>query len=142
MFARSRIAALIPHQGSMCLIDEVVAWDARGILCRSCTHLDSDNPLRRAGVLGMVCGIEYGLQAAALHGALREDGARQPPGYLAGLREVTIEGGRLDEPALGTLEIAATLELDELSGLIYRFRVSSAAGATLVLGRGTIMLTP
>lgn len=124
----------------MCLIDEVVAWDARGILCRSCTHLDPHNPLRRAGVLGMVCGIEYGLQAAALHGALRE-GACQPPRYLAGLREVMIEGGRLDEPTLGTLEVAATLELNEPSGLIYGFRISSAAGATLVEGRGTIMLT-
>jgi predicted hotdog family 3-hydroxylacyl-ACP dehydratase len=125
----------------MFLIDEVVAWDARAILCRSCTHLAPDNPLRRAGVLGMVCGIEYGLQAAALHGALSND-APQPPGYLAGLREVTIEGGRLDEPALGTLEIVATLELNEPSGLIYGFRVASAAGATLVEGRGTIMLTP
>ncbi|MBN9559645.1 MAG: hypothetical protein J0H14_02820 [Alphaproteobacteria bacterium] len=125
----------------MCLIDEVVAWDARSILCRSRTHLEADNPLRRAGVLGMVCGIEYGLQAAALHGALR-DGARQPARYLAGLREVTIEGGRLDERALGTLDVSATLELSELSGLIYGFRVASAAGATLVEGRGTIMLTP
>jgi predicted hotdog family 3-hydroxylacyl-ACP dehydratase len=141
MLGRARIAALIPHQGSMCLLDEVVAWDARNILCRSRTHLDRDNPLRRAGVLGMVCGIEYGLQAAALHGALR-DGAPQSPGYLAALRDVTIGGGRLDEPALGTLEVAAMLELNEPSGLIYGLRLASEAGVTLVEGRATIMLMP
>ena len=140
MLGRARIAALIPHQGSMCLLDEIVAWDARDILCRSRTHLDPDNPLRRAGVLGMVCGIEYGLQAAALHGALR-GGAAQPRGYLAALREVTIEDGRLDEPALRTLEVAATLELNEPVGLIYGFRVASEAGVTLIEGRATIVLT-
>jgi predicted hotdog family 3-hydroxylacyl-ACP dehydratase len=141
MLGRARIAALIPHQGSMCLLDEVVAWDARNILCRSRTHLDRDNPLRRAGVLGMVCGIEYGLQAAALHGALR-DGAPQSPGYLAALRDMAIGGGRLDEPALGTLEVAAMLELNEPSGLIYGLRLASEAGVTLVEGRATIMLMP
>ncbi len=124
----------------MCLLDEVVAWNARTILCRSRTHLDPENPLRRAGVLGMVCGIEYGLQAAALHGALR-GGANQPPGYLAGLRDVTIESGRLDDAALGTLEVAAMLELNERSGFIYDFRVASEPGDTLVEGRATIMLT-
>lgn len=141
MLGRARIAALIPHQGSMCLLDEIVAWDAQNILCRSRTHLDPDNPLRRAGVLGMVCGIEYGLQAAALHGALR-DGAPHPPGYLAALRDVTIEAGRLDEPPLGTLEVAASLVLNEPSGLIYGLRLASEAGVTLVEGRATIMLMP
>jgi predicted hotdog family 3-hydroxylacyl-ACP dehydratase len=123
----------------MCLLDEVVAWDAGEVLCRSRTHLDPANPLRREGRLGMVCGIEYGLQAAALHGALR-DGARQPPGYLAGLREVSIAADRLDDPALGVLAIAATLELSAPTGLIYGFRVASEAGRTLVEGRATIML--
>jgi len=140
VLGRTRIAALIPHQGSMCLLDEVVASNAREIRCRSRTHLDPENPLRRGGVLGMVCGIEYGLQAAALHGALR-NGERQPAGHLAGLRDVTIAAGRLDDAALGTLEVAAMLELNERSGLIYAFRLASEAGGTLVEGRATIMLT-
>ena len=141
MLGRARIAALIPHQGSMCLLDEVVVWNAGEILCRSRTHLDPGNPLRREGVLGMVCGLEYGLQAAALHGALR-DGARQPLGHLAGLRDVTIAAGRLDDAALGTLEVAATLELNDRSGLIYQIRLASEPGTTLMEGRATIMLMP
>jgi predicted hotdog family 3-hydroxylacyl-ACP dehydratase len=124
----------------MCLLDEVVAWDAQGILCRSGTHLGAENPLRRAGMLSMVCGIEYGLQAAALHGALRSN-ACQPPGYLAGLRDVTIEAGRLDDAALGTLEVAAMLELNDRSGMIYRFRLAAETGRVLVAGRATIVLT-
>ncbi len=123
----------------MCLLDEVVAWDAREILCRSRTHMDPGNPLRREGRLGMICGIEYGLQAAALHGALR-DGARRPPGYLAGLRDVAVAADRLDDPALGVLAIAATLELSERTGLIYGFRLASETGRTLIEGRATIML--
>lgn len=140
MLGRQQIAALIPHQGSMCLLEQVVSWDAREILCRSRTHLDDENPLRRVGRLGAACGIEYGLQAAALHGALGE-GARQSPGYLAGLRDVTFEVDRLDDPALGTLAIAASLELREAAGLIYGFRLESEAGRPLVAGRATIMLT-
>jgi predicted hotdog family 3-hydroxylacyl-ACP dehydratase len=139
MLGRAGIAALIPHQGAMCLLDHVASWDAREILCRSRTHLDRGNPLRREGMLGMVCGVEYGLQATALHGALRE-GAGQPPGYLAGLRDVTIAAGRLDDPAWGVLAIAATLELNERTGLIYRFRLASEGDLTLVEGRATIML--
>jgi predicted hotdog family 3-hydroxylacyl-ACP dehydratase len=141
VLGRARIAALIPHHGAMCLLDQVVRWNAREILCGSRTHLEPGNPLRRAGTLGMVCGIEYGLQAAALHGALR-DGARQPPGYLAGLRDVTIEAGRLDDAALGTLEVAAMLELNDRSGMIYGFRLASETGRVLVEGRATIVLTP
>ena len=79
MLARSGIAALIPQQGAMCLLDGVLSWDAAGIACRAVSHLDPANPLRQHGRLGAICGIEYGLQAAALHGALSA-GAPQAAG--------------------------------------------------------------
>ena len=54
----------------MCLLDEVLTWDATQIRCRSATHRVPDNPLRAHGRLGAVCGIEYAAQAMAVHGAL------------------------------------------------------------------------
>ncbi len=138
MLDRRQIAALIPHQGSMCLLDEALSWDERGIRCRSRSHLDPANPLRRAGRLGTVCGIEYGLQAAALHGALR-DGAGQ--GYLAGLRDVVIAADRLDDPAFGSLAVSARLALRDAAGLIYDFLIESERGERLLAGRGTIMFS-
>jgi predicted hotdog family 3-hydroxylacyl-ACP dehydratase len=139
MLNRARILELIPHQGTMCLLDEVAGWSDAAITCRTRSHLSPDNPLRRHGGLDGVCGIEYGLQAAALHGAL-VTGGRQPAGYLAALRSVEIHAGRLDDPALGALEVTAALELRDAGGLIYGFHVRSADGAALLNGRATIVL--
>lgn len=125
----------------MCLLDAVVGWSATAITCRASSHLSPDNPLRRAGRLAGVCGIEYGLQAAALHGAL-SSGSKQPPGYLAALRDVEIRAERLDDPSLGELHVTATQEMQSPGGLIYRFVVGSSAGTDLLSGRATIVLPP
>ena len=71
---RAWIEERIPHHGRMCLLDEVIEWDAQHIRCRSATHRDPDNPLRSHGRLGIACGIEYAAQAMALHGALAAHG--------------------------------------------------------------------
>jgi predicted hotdog family 3-hydroxylacyl-ACP dehydratase len=67
---RSWIERNIPHHGRMCLLDEVLEWDAQHIRCRSGTHRQPDHPLRSQGRLGAACGIEYAAQAMAVHGAL------------------------------------------------------------------------
>ena len=67
---RAWIASHIPHQGSMCLLDYVEAWDRERIRCRASSHRAADNPLRAYGRLGAACGIEYAAQAMAVHGAL------------------------------------------------------------------------
>jgi predicted hotdog family 3-hydroxylacyl-ACP dehydratase len=139
MLTRRHILELIPHQAAMCLLDEVVSWTDDAISCRSRSHLAPDNPLRREGKLNAVCGIEYGLQAAALHGALIAK-RRQPTGYLAAIRSVEIMVPRLDDPALGFLQATAELQLRETSGLIYGFALHSAAGMPLLRGRATILL--
>ena len=41
----------IPHKGRMCLLDEVLSWDATRIRCRSSSHRARDNPLRAHGRL-------------------------------------------------------------------------------------------
>ena len=140
MLNRRQILELIPHQGTMCLLDEVVSWTDTAITCRSRSHLAADNPLRRNGELNAVCGIEYGLQAAALHGALVAE-RRQPPGYLAAIRSVEITVPRLDAAELGTLVITAELQLRDASGLIYGFALHSATGTSLLSGRATILLS-
>lgn len=133
------ISGLIPHRGGMCLLDAVESWSAEGIVCRATSHLDPFNPLRRGGKLSSLAGIEYGLQAAAAHGALL-DHAPQPPGYLAGLRSVRLSRARLDDPALDVLAVQAMLQLRDASGLIYEFAVRSKCGEELVAGRATIIL--
>jgi predicted hotdog family 3-hydroxylacyl-ACP dehydratase len=137
---RPRILALIPHQGSMCLLDAAVAWDESYILCHSRSHLAAENPLRREGRLSAIAGIEYGLQAMALHGAILEGSAPDPPGLLARLRDVELHVDRLDDPALGTLAVEARLERKEAGGMVYRFSVHSAARVLLLAAQGMIIL--
>lgn len=137
---RDRILALIPHAGAMCLLDEALSWTAGGIVCRTLSHLDPANPLRRAGRLHALCGAEYALQAAALHGALLADGTPQPAGYLAALRGVELGADRLDDPAHGALHVEAVLHAQEASGLIYALRVRAQDGRDLLAARGTVVL--
>ena len=133
------IAALVPHAGAMCLLSGVVSWSAGRINCAAHSRLDPANPLRRDGRLGIGCAVEYAMQAAAAHGALR-DGAAQKPGYLAALRGVRFHVGRLDDPAHGVLDVEAWVEHASSAGLIYGFAVRSEAGAVLAEGRATVTL--
>jgi predicted hotdog family 3-hydroxylacyl-ACP dehydratase len=139
MLTRRHILELIPHQGSMCLLDEVAFWTDGAITCRSRTHLAHSNPLRRDDKLSAVSGIEYGLQAAAVHGALVA-GYPQQGGYLAAVRAVEIMVPRLDVEEFGILKVTAELQLRDASGLIYDFALHSAADRPLLSGRTTILL--
>ncbi len=140
MINRAEIARLVPHQGDMCLLDQAPRWSDTAILCHTHSHLAATNPLRRDGRLNLICGCEYGFQAAALHGALLAGGVPQRAGFLAGLRVAWPMQRRLDDPALGMLAVEAELEFADPNGLIYRFRLSSAPGEMLLEGRGTIKL--
>ena len=64
------VASLVPQRDRMCLLESVESWDASRIVCRAVSHRAPDNPLRRAGCLPALCGVEYGLQAMAAHGTL------------------------------------------------------------------------
>lgn len=134
------IAALVPHDGAMVLLDRVESWDHAAILCRARSHLNPSNPLRRDGRLAGCCGVEYALQAAALHGALTAGGIAQKAGYVAALRSVALHADRLDDPAFGDLRVTARLERQEPTGIIYAFEVASADGAPLLSGRASIAL--
>ena len=70
MIDHQAIARMVPHSGEMCLLDRVLAWTPHRIHCAAESHRSDTNPMRRAGQLGGLCGVEYASQAMALHGAL------------------------------------------------------------------------
>ena len=136
--ARDAIARLVPHGGTMCLLDRALVWDTESIACEADRHRDPDNPLRRNGQLSAICGVEYALQAMALHGALLAQGAAQPAGYLSSLRDVSIGAERLDAVA-GALGVRARSLAAEAGGFIYRFEVEGE-GRILLMGQAVIIL--
>jgi predicted hotdog family 3-hydroxylacyl-ACP dehydratase len=128
---RERILELIPHAGSMCLLDHVIAYTDSHIECTARTHRNADHPLRRDGQLSAVHLAEYAAQAMAVHGALRSGGPR--PGMLAALRGIHLHVGRID--LLETeLTIQATRRLEQPSGSLYDFNVRGD-GQLLAEGR-------
>jgi len=134
------IARHIPHQGSMCLLDHVEAWDRQRIRCRASSHRAADNPLRAYGRLGSACGIEYAAQAMAVHGALLAppDSGSARVGYLVSVRGTQLHVPRLDDIAADLL-VEATCVTRSENNILYRFSVS-AAGRLLLDGRATVVL--
>ncbi len=136
---KARIGQLIPHAGTMCLLDRVTTWDAETIQCVAISHLDARNPLRRGGRLSAICGVEYAAQAMAVHGALKSDAVDVGrAGYLASLRDVACCSSDIDT-AGRELEVEAKLLIAESNRVIYAFRVR-CAGQTLVSGRAAVVL--
>ncbi len=139
---RDDIVRRIPHQGSMCLLDTVLAWDDKLIRCQTSSHLDPKHPLRAHGRLGAACGVEYAAQAMALHGALATEkpaGGSAPPraGYLAGIRGVTLHVERLDTIA-GPLTVNAEQITADANTVLYSFTVH--AGAQILLGGRAVVV--
>jgi len=134
------IARHIPHQGSMCLLDYVEAWDQQRIQCRTSSHRAADNPLRAYGRLGAACGIEYAAQAMAVHGALLAppDRTRARFGYLVSVRGTQLYVSRLDDIATDLLVDATCITRGE-NTILYQFSVS-AAGRLLLDGRAAVVL--
>ena len=142
MIGREEILALIPHQGTMCLWDEVSEWDDGRIHLRTASHAREENPLRDAGQLRAVHLCEYGAQAMAVHGGLiaRAAGGTAPPGMLVALRNVQLHVARIDGLD-GALECEATLLAAGEASQQYAFLVRHA-GDALAEGRATVMLAP
>lgn len=131
------IAARVPHAGGMCLLQSAEHWDAGSILCTALSHRDTANPLRRGGLLPAICGVEYALQAMALHGALTDDGP-QPAGFLASLRGVALMVERLDDQP-GALRVTASALAREARSFVYGFEVA-AGGRLLLSGQAAVIL--
>jgi predicted hotdog family 3-hydroxylacyl-ACP dehydratase len=137
---KAEIRTLIPHSGTMCLLDAVVSWDDEAILCLTNTHRDASNPLRRGEQLSALHALEYGAQAAAIHGGLRARaaGTTAPPCYLAAIRDAHLHILRLDDLS-SPLEIRARRLFGDAGNTIYQCSIS-AGGIPIADGRVTIML--
>jgi len=141
---RAWIAAHIPHDGAMCVLDRVEAWDAARIRCSATSHRDPHNPLRSRGRLASVCGIEYAAQAMAVHGALlgaqqaQTEQARPRAGYLASVRNVDAFVDRLDTFALPLIVDAERIGGDDHS-VLYGFALR-CGDRVLLSGRAVVML--
>lgn len=136
---RSWIARHIPHQGRMCLLEEVLSWDAARISCRATSHRLADNPLRAHGRLGAACGVEYAAQAMAVHGAIMayNCGTAARAGLLTSVRNLVLRVTRLDDLDTDLIASAERLAGDEGSTL-YEFTVSSG-GRELLSGRAGVV---
>jgi predicted hotdog family 3-hydroxylacyl-ACP dehydratase len=141
---RAWIEARIPHQGRMCLLDEVLAWDAHHIRCSTGTHRALDNPLRSHDRLGIASGIEYAAQTMALHGALASTAmganaaAPSRVGLLASVRDVRLHVLRLDD-----IEADLLCEVTHLAGdrfrALYEFALRDK-DKSLLAGRAAVVL--
>jgi predicted hotdog family 3-hydroxylacyl-ACP dehydratase len=139
MLDKTDWAHLIPHAGTMCLLDAVLAWDQQTIHAVSEGHARADNPLRGPHGLHAVHLAEYGAQAMAVHGALlaRARGVETVrPGMLVSLRGVELQVEYVEED--GRLDVHAECVSAEASGAQYAFRIEHR-GRLLASGRATVI---
>jgi predicted hotdog family 3-hydroxylacyl-ACP dehydratase len=139
MLGRDAIAALIPHQGAMCLLDRVIEWDRDHVVLATSTHRSADNPLRLDGRLRAVHLCEYGAQAMAVHGGLsaQADGRVAQPGYLVSLRDVKLNVDYIDDLE-GELIICAQRLLESPGSWQYSFEATHGE-RLLASGRAAII---
>ena len=127
---------LIPHEGSMVLIDQVDDWDLNKISCRSCSHLLSNNPLIVNNSLSSIHLIEYGAQAMAIHRGLLTGESLQ--GFLAAVRDANFFIDNLDN-VHGALHIQAIFELKINNNVVYSLNVSDEHGTPLLKARTSVV---
>jgi predicted hotdog family 3-hydroxylacyl-ACP dehydratase len=136
---KAALCRLIPHHGTMCLLDGVEQWDDTSIMCMTASHRDATNPLRRDNRLEGICGLEYAAQAMAVHVGLLEKGKKRrlTVGYLGAVKNLTLRAIRLD--VKGDLTVQAIRLVGEMNCFIYSFRVS-VGRETFLDGRASIFL--
>lgn len=138
VLSKHELDHLLPHAGNMRLLDSVQSWDVTGIRCSARSHHDRVNPLRNAGRLDAICGLEFAAQAMAVHAGLvrAPEEAKPVIGYLGGVRDLELCVQRLDD-IVQDVEIEATKLLGNRSSVMYAFRVV-AGGKVLMSGRASI----
>jgi predicted exporter/predicted hotdog family 3-hydroxylacyl-ACP dehydratase len=133
-------SALIPHQGSMCLLDRVIEWDEQHVVLATASHRSPENPLRTNGRLRTLHLCEYGAQAMAVHGGLRgtASGVKPKPGMLVSLRAVQFGREYVDDLP-GDLRVEAVCLQADAASLQYRFRITHRE-EVLAEGRAAVVL--
>ena len=109
---------LIPHGGSMRLLDRVVAYTEHDIECTTSTHSSPGHALRSDDQLSALHLIEYAAQAMAAHGALTSGSVQAA--MLAAVRDIQLHVERIDN-IHSRLNIKATRRIAQSRGSIYDF---------------------
>jgi predicted hotdog family 3-hydroxylacyl-ACP dehydratase len=130
------IRELVPHAGAMCLLERIVSADADSVVCSTSTHRSTANPLRHDGRIEALHLVEYGAQAMAVHGGLKDPAARRA-GMLVAVRDLELHVARIDDVE-GAILIEAKRLLANAGGLVYSF-VARAADRELASGRVSVM---
>lgn len=151
------IAARVPHAGAMCLLDQVVSWNADRLDCTAtgCPPGGAaSHPLASEGRLPATAAIEYAAQAMALHGRLVQEAGMTPGharqaagtgeqvaprrGFLAGLRSV-----QLHRRWIGSDSPVLAVRVERFAGddvqVLYDFDVHAADGP-IAQGRAAVVL--
>ena len=118
----NELADLIPHAGSMCLLESIVTHTEHDIECTAPSHTSPDHPQRSGGQLTALHLTEYAAQAMAAHGALRAGGVQR--GMLAALREIRLHVDRIDTID-DELTVHATRRMAQAAGSLFDFRVQA-----------------
>jgi predicted hotdog family 3-hydroxylacyl-ACP dehydratase len=130
---------LLPHVGAMRMLAAVLRWSDEDIECVANSHRDPANPLRIDGTLQAVCGLEYGAQAMAVHGALMAGRDAKPRvGLLVAAHELAWQVARLDTIG-GELIVRARRLLGSANQVAYEFDVLDTE-RSLVHGRASVIL--
>lgn len=129
------IALLVPHAGSMCLIDQVLEQNLDTIRCRAQIRA-SGHPLARNGEIPSTVAIEYAAQACAIHGALLEKSGQSRPGFLAKITSTKLDTRPLS-PVDDPLMIFARRLSSTDQGCLYTFETSTPMR---LLAAGTLMI--
>jgi predicted hotdog family 3-hydroxylacyl-ACP dehydratase len=124
----------------MCLIDHIIEWDMKHIICQTSSHLVPDHPLRSNGQLSSIHAAEYGAQAMALHGGLlaHQDGKCMRGGYLVSLRGVKLLTPRLDT-LKSFMVITANQLLANEGNMLYDFSLRAETGV-IAKGRAAVIV--
>ena len=138
---RAGLAGLVPHRGTMLLLDRLEHWDPTRIRCLAADHRAASHPLRSASGLLAPAAIEMAAQAMALHGALTAmaAGAAASPGYLASVRGVELACWRLDTLGPEPLAIEAERQAGDGDRILYAFSVAQGA-VPIARGRAAVVL--
>jgi predicted hotdog family 3-hydroxylacyl-ACP dehydratase len=122
-----KLCELIPHERAMCLLDSVTDWDDEHIECSSSSHLGQDNPLLdEHHRLNCVNAIEYGAQAAAIHGILvaRKSGSQPPTsGVLVQVKNMHIKDCDLTQLS-SDMDIHARRIYSDSTSMVYTITIN------------------
>ena len=133
---KNDFSTLVPHAGSMLLIDEVLNYSQETIVTRCVSHQNPDHPLRLNGKLSALHLIEYGAQTMAVHCGLLSGQAHS--GFLAAVRAAHFYVEEL-EAVQNALIIHATAEAQLEKGAVYHFFIRDSQDNLLLEARATVV---